>query len=280
MSWAAPRCSAGRRTHRGRRHPCSAQQRLVLILGRDPLPPLAVQQAHPGERVAPGGEAVGVDGPVERLPQGDEGVVDGLGLVRPRRLLADHVGRLHQRELEVVRVRLGDRAGRPVAVDLGELGTPPLVVLEGVLVPGGLNVLQEEDEQLGDGHPGGEAPAHLLALLFQFGELELQEAPGLGHPLLNLAQPDVLPVRAADVPAPLLVRLRFPRHRSLSCVNPEDTTPARGGCGNRRGAGDGPVGLGMPAPKARAGIVRTEVLQKRNRKCALQRHLRSRPDWV
>jgi hypothetical protein len=149
------------------------EQRLVLLLGRDPPAAVAVEQPDLRERVAPGGQAVGVNGPVERAPERDEGVVDGLRLVGPRRLLADHVGLLHQRQLEVVRVGLGDGPGRLVTVVLGELDTPPLVVAERVLVLGGLDVLQEEDEQLGDGQLGGQAPAQLLALLFQFAELDL-----------------------------------------------------------------------------------------------------------
>ena len=49
---------------------------------------------------------------------GDDGVVDRLRLVRPGRLLADDVRRLHEPQAEVGGVGLGDRPGRLVAVRL------------------------------------------------------------------------------------------------------------------------------------------------------------------
>ena len=186
------------------------QQRLELGVGHDPLPPLGVQQGHLVEGVL-GRQQVALDRPVPAPLQGDDGVVDRLGLVGLRRLAVADPGAVGDAVAELLGLLAGDVPSLPVSVDPGELGQPALVVEVGVVRPLDLHRVEEQGDQFDDREAGERAATVALDFL-----LEVQEcipggleAVGLGAEAVTLA------AEIGDVPSPAEVRLGRARHGCL-----------------------------------------------------------------
>jgi hypothetical protein len=102
----------------------------VLFLRGDSLTPFTGQEFHPSEWVSSLRQKLVVDAPIERPPQRDDGVIDGLRFVSFGCLFVSRPGCRHHGLFELLGVETGEVPRRPVAVQDSELFAPALVVLE------------------------------------------------------------------------------------------------------------------------------------------------------